>query len=60
LSWPAYRLQQALLAGESAGEAIGHAAEAAGPDLDRFAGNLWTWLRDWAGEGVFRAVELVG
>jgi hypothetical protein len=40
LSSPAYRLQQALLAGESAGKAVGHAAEAAGPGLDRFAGNL--------------------
>ena len=57
LSPPAYRLLQALLAGESVGEAIGRAAEAAGPDLDRFADKLRVWFHDWAAEGFFRAVE---
>ena len=57
LSPPAYRLLQALLAGESVGQAIGRAAEAAGPDLDRFANKLRVWFHDWAAEGFFRAVE---
>jgi hypothetical protein len=57
LSPPAYRLLQALLAGESVGAAIRRAAEAAGPDLDRFANNLRTWFHDWAAEGFFRAVQ---
>ena len=39
------------------GEAIGRAAEGAGPDLDRFAAKLRTWFRDWAAEGFFRTVE---
>jgi Putative DNA-binding domain len=57
LSPPAYQLLRGLLAGESVGEAIGRAAEAAGPNLDRLAGNLRTWFHDWAAEGFFRAVE---
>jgi hypothetical protein len=60
LSPPAYRLLQALLAGESLAEAVGRTAEAAGPDLDRFANNLRTWFHDWAAEGFFRAVERAG
>ena len=58
LSRPAYQLLHALLAGESVGQAIQRAVEAAGPDLDRLANNLRTWFHDWAAEGFFRAVEL--
>lgn len=58
LSRPAYQLLHALLAGESVGQAISRAVEAAGPDLHRLPDNLWTWFHDWAAEGFFRAVEL--
>ena len=58
LSRPAYQLLHALLAGESVGEAIRRAVEAAGPDLERLRENLSTWFHDWAAEGFFRAVEL--
>jgi hypothetical protein len=58
LSRPAYQLLHALLAGESVGQAISRAVEAAGPDPDRLANNLRTWFHDWAAEGFFRAVEL--
>jgi hypothetical protein len=57
LSPAAYQLLHALLAGESVGQAIGRAVEAAGPDLDRLPDNLWTWFHDWAAEGFFGAVE---
>jgi hypothetical protein len=57
LSPPAYQLLRALLAGQSVGEAIERAAEAAGHDLDGFGGKLRTWFHDWAAEGFFRAVE---
>jgi len=56
LSPPAYQLLRALLAGQTVGEAIGRAAQAAGPDLDRFAANLRTWFRDWAAEVFFCAL----
>jgi hypothetical protein len=58
LSPPAYQLLQALLAGQSVGQAISRAVETAGPDLDRLADKLWRWFHDWAAEGFFGAVEL--
>jgi hypothetical protein len=58
LSRPAYHILDDLLAGGSLGQAIGRAVESAGADRDRLANNLWTWFRDWAAEGFFRAVEL--
>ena len=57
LSPPAYQLLRALLAGQTVGEAIGRAAQVAGPDLDGFAANLRTWFRDWTAEGFFRALQ---
>jgi len=57
LSRPAYQLLHALLAGESVGQAISGAVEAAGPDLDRLPNNLGMWFHDWAAEGFFRGVE---
>ncbi|HUY31812.1 MAG TPA: DNA-binding domain-containing protein [Pirellulales bacterium] len=57
LSFPAHQILQALLAGESVGEAIGRAVETAGPDLDRLSNNLRTWFRDWAAEGFFASIE---
>ncbi len=51
LSPPAYQLLHALLAGESVGQAISRAVEAAGTDLDRLADKLWRWFHDWAAEG---------
>src|SRR5258708_5353201 len=44
LSPPAYQLLHALLAGESVGQAISRAVEAAGPDLDRLPYKLWRWF----------------
>jgi hypothetical protein len=58
LTRPAHELLQALLAGQSVGEAIQQAAVAAGPDLDRLAHNLQSWFHDWAAEGFFRALKL--
>jgi Putative DNA-binding domain/NGO1945 C-terminal domain len=58
LSRPAYQLLQALLAGESVGQAINRAVEAAGPNLDQLPDSLRTWFHDWAAEGFFRSVEL--
>jgi hypothetical protein len=58
LSRPAYQLLQALLTGESVGQAISRAFETTGSDLDRLPQNLWTWFHDWAAEGFFSAVEL--
>jgi hypothetical protein len=57
LSQPASQLLQAILAGESLGQAINQAVEAAGSDIERLQDNLWTWFHDWAAEGFFRAVE---
>ncbi len=58
LSRPAYETLHALLAGETVGQAINRAVEAAGPDVDRLEKNLQAWFHDWAAEGFFRAVEL--
>jgi hypothetical protein len=60
LSRPAYELLHALLDGESLGQAISRAVEAAGPALDHLPNNLWTWFHDWAAEGFFRAVGASG
>jgi hypothetical protein len=57
LSPPAYQLLRALLAGQTVGEAIGQAAQVAGPSLERFGADLRAWFRDWAAEGFFRALE---
>jgi len=57
LSRASYQLLHALLAGESLGQAISRAVEAAGPDPERLPDNLWTWFHHWAAEGFFRAVE---
>jgi hypothetical protein len=47
----------ALTAGRTVAEAIGVAAEAAGPDLDGLAASLQAWFRRWAENGFFRGVE---
>ncbi len=60
LSAPAFQLLRALLAGEPLGQAISRVLNTAGPDLDSLANNLRAWFHDWAAEGLFRAVELVG
>ena len=57
LSRPAYVLLTALLAGRPVGEAIGLAAEAAGPEIDRLAADLRQWFHDWAAEGFFQALQ---
>jgi hypothetical protein len=58
LSRPAYQVLHALLAGESLGQAIRRAVEAAGTDFEHLPDNLRTWFHDWAAEGFFGAVEL--
>jgi hypothetical protein len=57
LSRPQFVLLEALLRGQSVGEAIGLAGEVSGDDMDRFASDLQEWLREWTAEGFFRAVE---
>jgi hypothetical protein len=54
-----YVLLDALVRGQSVGEAINVAADAAGGDEEDFAADLTQWFRDWTAEGLFRAVELV-
>jgi hypothetical protein len=58
LSRPAYETLHALLAGETVGQAINRAVEAAGPDVDRLEKSLQAWFHDWAAEGFFRDAEL--
>ena len=53
LSPPAYQLLRALLAGQSVGEAIGRAARAAGPDLDRLRRQPADVVPRLGGRGVF-------
>lgn len=57
LSRPAYELLRSLLAGDTVGDAVSRAAEAAGPDVERLATDLHTWFHRWAAEDFFRAVE---
>jgi hypothetical protein len=56
LTQPQYVLLEALLRGESVGEAIERAAEVTHEDEDRFAADLGEWFRDWTAEGFFLAV----
>jgi hypothetical protein len=58
LSRPAYETLHGLLAGETVGQAINRAVEAAGPDVDRLEKSLQAWFHDWAAEGFFRDAEL--
>jgi hypothetical protein len=58
LSRPQFVLLEALVRGESVGEAINRAADVAGDDEERFAAELGRWFRDWTAEGFFRAVDL--
>jgi hypothetical protein len=57
LSPPAYRLLQALLAGESVGAATERAAEAACPNLEHFRHQAARVIPRLGGRGVFRAVK---
>ena len=56
LSRPAYQMLSALLAGASLEEALAEVMAAAEFDLDQLSNSLWTWFRDWAAEGFFRAI----
>jgi hypothetical protein len=58
LSRPAYELLSGLASGETVGQAIERAVEAAGSDLERLAANLRTWFHDWAAEGFFLRIEV--
>lgn len=51
-----YQLLKALVAGETVGRAIEHAAETA--ESDTLAANLHGWFRDWAAAAYFERVEL--
>ncbi len=59
LSRPQFVLLDAILQGQSVGDAIQLAAKTGDTDVDRFAGDLQEWFRHWTAEGLFRAVELV-
>ncbi|HEX5271628.1 MAG TPA: DNA-binding domain-containing protein [Gemmataceae bacterium] len=56
LTRPQYALLEALLRGESVGEAIGRAAELTADDEDRFAADLGEWFREWTAEELFLRV----
>jgi hypothetical protein len=58
LSRPQFILLDAILHGQSVGEAIELAAKAVDRDVDRLAGDLQDWFRNWTAEGFFRTVEL--
>jgi hypothetical protein len=58
LSWPQFVLLEAILRGQSVGEAIVLAGQAAGIGVDRFATELQQWFREWTAEGFFRSVKL--
>jgi hypothetical protein len=58
VSRPQFVLLGALLRGETIGEAIRLAGEAAGEDVDQFAADLGEWFRNWAAEGFFLTVAL--
>jgi hypothetical protein len=57
LSRPQFILLEALLAGQTVGEAISCAAEVVGADSRRFTRQLRGWFRDWTAEGFFQAVS---
>jgi hypothetical protein len=57
LAPPAYEALRALADGQTVAEAVAGAAAAAGPDLDRLAGQLRDWFQAWAAAGFFRAVR---
>src|SRR5262249_10901044 len=50
LSRPQFVLLAALLHGQSVGEGIDVAAKAVDSDVDRFAGDLQAWFRNWTAE----------
>ena len=52
-----YMLLEALVAGQSVGEAVARTAAAAGPDLEQLAEHLREWFTNWAAEGFFQRVE---
>jgi hypothetical protein len=60
LSAPSFQILNALVAGESVGEAIERGLGSAGDDVEALAAKLQEWFRDWAAEGFFRAVRLAG
>ncbi|HVS37097.1 MAG TPA: DNA-binding domain-containing protein [Gemmataceae bacterium] len=60
LSRPAYALLSALVAGRPVGEAVGAAAEAAGPEKDQLGVNLRAWFHNWAAEGFFQNIAYPG
>ncbi|HJZ92317.1 MAG TPA: DNA-binding domain-containing protein [Gemmataceae bacterium] len=60
LTRPQFELLGAVMSGAPVGEAIGRAADAAGPDADALFTDLQSWFRTWAAEGLFQAVELPG
>jgi hypothetical protein len=59
LSYPAFKLLIALVAGKPVGQAIMEAVNVAPDmDVDALECNLHSWFFDWAAEGMFQAVEL--
>lgn len=60
LTRPQFVILDAILAGETIGEAVGRAADYVDEDRGGFACDLRDWFRDWAAEGFFRAFERPG
>ncbi len=58
LSRPQYVLLAAIIAGETAGEAISRAAGLAEQGESYFANSLHGWFRDWVAEGFFISIEM--
>jgi hypothetical protein len=58
LEGPAYELLRDIIAGQTIGEAVGHAGERGSIDVDQLAERMRDWFRDWTAEGFFRAVAV--
>ena len=57
LSKPQYLLLESLLAGNTVGQAIEHAAQAVDADDDHFAAALHQWFELWASHGFFLSAQ---
>jgi hypothetical protein len=57
LTWPQYVLLNALIMGQSVGEAICLTVEKTAGDLDDLAGQLREWFFNWTAEGFFQDAQ---
>ena len=58
LEGPAYELLRDIIAGQSMGEAVRHAGERGGVDVDQLVGKIRDWFRDWTAEGFFKTIGI--